>query len=188
MTHDELADAMAGKLRYVTLTTKAGKLPLDEAGNGGGKESQNARSPSRRTHTQAFVETPTPTPVGQHGHEDTLVESDRDVPGTTPQELTAPQGDYGPMAKPDEVSEWLRAQDLHHIGGLFQALMVIADDLSDLSEIEEEDICKVADAISMKLANRKKFKKAIASLSAGGEDPGTDASPSVEPDHLSNDW
>jgi hypothetical protein len=81
------------------------------------------------------------------------------------------------MAKPDEVSEWLRAHDLHLIGGLFQALMVIADDLSDLSEIEEEDICKVADALSMKLANRKKFRKAIASLSAGGEDPGADAGP-----------
>jgi hypothetical protein len=59
------------------------------------------------------------------------------------------------MAKPDEVIGWLRAYGLHHIGGLFQELMVIADDLSDLSAMEEEDICKVADALSMKLANRK---------------------------------
>jgi hypothetical protein len=124
MTHDELADAI----------TMAWKLPLDEAGNGGVRESQNARSPSKRTHTQAFVETPTPAPVGQHGHGDTLVESDRGVPGTTPQELTAlqDQGRYRQTTRADPPAQYkvvaeARGEDVSTIQTLSEAFSAVLD-------------------------------------------------------------
>jgi hypothetical protein len=74
-----------------------------------------------------------------------------------------------PAAEPDEIAAWLDEHGLGQIDGLLGRLREDCDDLSDLKEMEDDDIDEVAADLKLKLMKKKKIKKAIAKLVSGSE-------------------
>jgi hypothetical protein len=64
----------------------------------------------------------------------------------------------------DEIRGWLAKNGLGEIDGLLDMLLVACDDLSDVKEMEEEDLTTLVAGLALKSVKAKKVAKAFAGL------------------------
>jgi hypothetical protein len=59
----------------------------------------------------------------------------------------------------DEIADWLTEHGLGEIGGLLDKLLAVCDDLSDIKDMEEDDLGTLVTSLGLKLVKAKKVAR-----------------------------